>query len=220
MLQRSWKDIFGNSSFQGIIHFIIGVCLALGLAILGFLFASWKGWIHITQWHITPELIGSIALNIMFAFLYEALPEETALRGFVYSTLRLKLSAFLSFLGQLGLFVLVPITVSYLQVWSGMETGNQITVDYIILLICFGTTLQLLRNFTQSLWASIGFHLTYLEISRLVILQREQRLFTFNESMDGTAELFVLFFMTVVVSALIFGCIILFRRLKERKLQE
>lgn len=99
MLQRPWKDIFGNSSLQGIIHFIIGVCLALGLAILGFILASWQGWIHITQWHITPELIGSIALNIMFAFLYEALPEETALRGFAYSTMRLKFSAFLSFLG-------------------------------------------------------------------------------------------------------------------------
>lgn len=101
-----------------------------------------------------------------------------------------------------------------------METGDQITVDYIILLICFGTTLQLLRNFTQSLWASIGFHLTYLEISRFVILQREQRLFTFNESIDGTAELFVLFFMTVVASSLILGCIILFQRLKEHRPRE
>ena len=216
MLNRSWKDIFGSNPRHGIISFLIGAGLAVGLAILGFVIASWQGWITIVEWHISPQLLGSIAINMMFAFLYEALPEEVALRGFVYNTLKLKLPAFVAFLCQLGLFVLVPIAVAYLQFLSGMGMVNQISVDYIVLLLGFGTTLQLLRSFTGSLWTSIGFHLAYLEISRFAVLQREQRLFTFEESVPGAGELFVLFFMTVIVAAIILGCMLAIRRFRER----
>jgi len=218
MLRKTWRDIYTSTRLrEGIARFFIGTGLAVGLASVGFLFACWQGWITIAQWHVSPEFIKSILINIIFAFLYEALPEETVLRGFVYGTLKSKLPAVVAFLCQLGMFVLVPITVSYLQMLSGMETGNLINAEYVILLLCFGTTLQLLRNATRSLWASIGFHLAYLEISRFVVLQREQRLFTYQEAIPGTGEFFVLFFMTIIVAAMVLACLLTVRRFRANK---
>lgn len=218
LLRRSWSHIFGCRARKAFLCFLSGMGLAVGLAAIGFAVASRLGWMDIEGWSITPELLGSIAINMMFAFLYEALPEETALRGFAYSTLRLKFSAFAAFLCQLGLFVLVPVAVSYLQILSGMESGNLINAEYIILLAGFGTTLQLLRNFTGSLWTSIGFHMGYLEISRFAVLQREERILTFHENVPGTGELFVLFFMTIIVASVILSGMMLVRRLRARNI--
>ncbi|MEK4355743.1 CPBP family glutamic-type intramembrane protease [Paenibacillus sp. FSL M7-1455] len=217
LLGRAWSDIVGDRLRKGIVHLLIGAGLAVGLAGFGFIIACWQGWIGIAQWHLSPELLGSIAVNIMFAFLYEALPEETVLRGFAYSTLRLKLPALAAFPLQLAMFVLVPVAVACLQRLSGMGMATQMNAEYVILLLCFGTALQLLRIATGSLWAPIGFHLAYLEISRFAVLQREQRLFTYHETMPGTGELFILFFMTVVVAALILACMLTVRRIRAKK---
>lgn len=217
LLRGTWRDIFANSLRKGIIHFLTGAGLATGLASFGFIIACWQGWISITQWHVSPQFTGNLAANIIFAFFYEALPEETVLRGFVHGTLKSKLHAALAFLCQLGMFLLVPISVACLQLLSGLETGNLINAEYVILLLCFGTTLQLLRNVTRSLWAPIGFHLAYLEISRFAVLQREQRLFTYHEPIPGTGELFVLFFMTIVVAAIILACLLTVRRFRANK---
>lgn len=202
----------------GLLHLLGGAVLPILLVVCGFIIASQLGWIDIVEWHLSFELFYSILFNVCFAFLYEALPEELTMRGLVYSGLRAKLPAFLAFVGQILLFVLVPVTVNFLQQLVGMEPGVDINADYVILLLAFGTVLQLLR-FTGSLWASIGFHLSYLEISRFVVAQNDLRLLMYAELHEGTGNLFILFTMVILGGIFTVGALYLWQR-ASRKIAE
>ncbi|WP_150267483.1 type II CAAX prenyl endopeptidase Rce1 family protein [Paenibacillus tepidiphilus] len=188
-------------STGSLVHLLCGFGLPLAMTGAGFLIAASKDWITITGWHWTPELISAVLMNLFIALLYEALPEELTLRGLVYSGLRLRLPAVLAYFGQMILFVLVPLTVLFLQKLTGMPAGNTFTADYVILLLGFGLTLQLWRSLTGSLWASVGFHLAYLTLSRFVVLPRGYAALTYTEQEAGTGGLFILFGMTVLGSA-------------------
>ncbi|MFD2700915.1 type II CAAX prenyl endopeptidase Rce1 family protein [Paenibacillus shunpengii] len=201
----------------GLLHLLSGAMLPLLLVICGFIIASQLNWIEIVEWHFSYSLFFGIILNVCFAFLYEALPEELTMRGLVYSGLRVKLPAFLAYAGQIFLFVLVPVTVNFLQQLVGMEPGVEINTDYILLLIAFGTVLQLLRSTTGSLWASIGFHLSYLEISRFMVAQNDLRLLTYSELHEGTGSLFILFTMVILVGILIVGAFSIWLRTNGKK---
>lgn len=174
------------------------------------------GWTTIIEWHFSVDLLIAVAFNICIAFLYEALPEELSMRGIVYSGLRLRLPAYAAYGAQVLLFVLVPVTVNQLQAWSGMGRGNIINADYVIMLVCFGTVLQLWRSLTGSLWASIGFHLAYLTMARFVILQRERRILTYNELETGTGPVVIQFGIIIIGSAVLLALLNLV--LRQRRL--
>jgi len=191
-------------SGKSALSFVCGFGLPCLMATAGLAIAASQGWVTITAWQATPGLFAAIAGQLVIALLYEALPEELTLRGLVYSGLRMRLPAVLAYVGQVGLFVMVPVTVNALQRWSGQTIGVDITLNYVILLLAFGMTLQLWRSLTGSLWASIGFHLAYLTLSRFVVLPRgEQALLRYTEHEAETGALFVLFGMTVLGTGLV-----------------
>lgn len=202
-----------------VFHLLGGAALPILLVVCGFITASQLNWIDIVEWHFSMQLFSSILVNVCFAFLYEALPEELTMRGLVYSGLRVKLPAFLAYVGQILLFVSVPVTVNFLQQFVGMDPGVDINADYVILLLAFGIVLQLLRSVTGSLWASIGFHLGYLEISRFVIAQNDLRLLTYSELYEGTSNLYILFTMMILGGIFAVGAIYLLQR-ASRKIAE
>jgi hypothetical protein len=109
--------------------------------------------------------------------------------------------------------------VNGLQRLSGMAPGVEIHADYVVLLLAFGTVLQLLRGCTGALWASVGFHLAFLEISRFVVTQNEVRLFTYAERVEGTGPFFILFAMVILGGILVAGAVRLWQmaRLKKAK---
>ncbi|MFP7416936.1 CPBP family glutamic-type intramembrane protease, partial [Priestia filamentosa] len=113
----------------------------------------------------------ALLINMGIAILYEALPEELALRGMVYDVLRHRFVAWLAVLFQTLLFLSIPIAVNQVQAIVGLAPGNSINISYILVILCFGICLQLLRLWTRSIWTTMGFHLTYLEISRFAISQ-------------------------------------------------
>ncbi|MCY9514796.1 CPBP family intramembrane glutamic endopeptidase [Paenibacillus apiarius] len=179
----SWKRLY---------HFITGVLLAIALASLGFIIASFQGWVVIENWHTPDQWFVALLINILFAIFYEALPEEFGLRGMLYDVLRHRFSAWLSVLFQTLLFVSVTIAVAQIQALVGLAPGVSIDISYIVLILCFGVCLQLLRLWTGSLWASIGFHLAYLEIMRFAIFPHGYGvppIITFHESVPGLAWL-------------------------------
>lgn len=188
----SWKRLY---------HFITGVLLAIALASLGFIISSLLGWIVIEKWQTPDQWFAALLINIIIAFLYEALPEELALRGLLYDVLRHRFVAWLAVLFQTLLFLSVPIAVSQIQALVGLAPGNSINMPYIILILCFGICLQLLRLLTGSLWASIGFHLAYLEIARFSIWPHGNgapRIITYHDSVNGLGGLFISIGMIVV----------------------
>jgi uncharacterized protein len=206
-------------SVQSFTCFLSGLGLAFVLAAVGVLIAEALQWIEITEWHLTAPLLTAVLGNILIAFLYEALPEELSMRGMVFSGLRLRLPSIWAYLGQMILFVLVPVTVTFLQQLAGIGDGGAgITLDYVILLLVFGLVLQLWRSLTSSLWASIGFHLAFLEISRFVIASDSLRLFTYTEKETGTGEIFVLFGMILIGAAVILALLNI-RRIRRAKIR-
>lgn len=186
-----------------LLHLLGGGALALLMGGLGFMITGALGWTTIIEWHFSADLLIAIAFNTCIAFLYEALPEELSMRGIVYSGLRLRLPAYAAYAAQVLLFVLVPVTVNQLQAWSGQGRGNSINADYVILLVCFGTVLQLWRSLTGSLWASIGFHLAYLAMARFVILQRDRSILTYTELEAGTGPVVIQFGIIIIGSAVL-----------------
>ncbi|QGH33670.1 CPBP family intramembrane metalloprotease [Gracilibacillus salitolerans] len=196
----SWKSAY---------HFFTGALLAIGLATFGFIIATSLGWITIEQWHTPDYWFAALLINMVIAFLYEALPEELALRGMVYDVLRYRFAAWLAVLLQTILFLLVPLATVQLQVFFGLSPGNTINAEYIVLISCFGICLQLLRLWTQSLWTSIGFHLAYLEITRVVVMpSSDASILSYNEVESGLGTVFIALGM-IIIGGIIFSLFIL-----------
>ncbi|WP_433749486.1 CPBP family glutamic-type intramembrane protease [Paenibacillus amylolyticus] len=200
------KSVLLPLTGKSIVHLLSGAIFATSLAFMGLVIASMNNWITITEWHFSAELLLAVVLNSCIAFLYEALPEELSMRGMVYDGLRyrLRLPVFFAYVIQVLLFLLVPISVSLLQELVGMDAGNRITLDYMILLLTYGITLQLLRSLTGSLWASIGFHIAYLEVARFVVVPGDNpALLNYTAQDNGLAEIFILYMMIIFVGAII-----------------
>ncbi|MEI4623589.1 CPBP family intramembrane metalloprotease [Bacillus pfraonensis] len=198
-------------SWENAYHFITGVLLATLLASLGFIIASFQGWIVIEKWHAPNYWFTALLINMVIAFFYEALPEELALRGMIYDILRHRFIAWLAVLFQTLLFLSIPIAVNQIQAIVGLSPGNSIDLSYIILILCFGICLQLLRLWPGSLWTAIGFHLTYLEIARFVIFQNGYDvppIVTYQDSVLGLGGLFVAVGM-IIVGGIVVSLIIL-----------
>lgn len=205
----SWKRFY---------HFFTGVLLAIGLASLGFIIAISQGWIVFEKWHTPDQWIIALLINVFIAFLYEALPEELAMRGMVYDVLRNRFVAWQAVLFQTLLFVAAPIAVTQIQVLVGLDPGNAINMPYIILMFCFGICLQSLRLWTGSLWTGIGFHLAYLEITRFVIwpdIYGVPPIITYQGGL-GIGGLFISLGM-IVIGSIIVSLIILVAKRYMRK---
>lgn len=161
-------------SLKRVQHVITGMFLAIVLALIGILIADIFGWIKIQEWY-SPEYWGSaLLLNAIIAFFYEALPEELVLRGFVFDVLLHRINAWLTVIIQTLVFLAFSIGVSTLQVIIGIAPIESIfNIPHLVLLFFFGLALAFIRLWTGSLWASIGFHLAYLELARFLIMPLE-----------------------------------------------
>lgn len=195
---------------KGMLHFLCGSGTAVMLGAAGFAVLAVTDEIVVTGWSLSPEVASALMGNVLFALLYEALPEELSLRGLLYSGLRLRLPVFWAYAGQIALFILVPVTVVFLQRLTGLAEGS-ISAEYVILLAGFGFTLQLWRTLTGSLWASVGFHLAYLVIARFAVAQGEHRILSYTEETAGTGEVFILFGMMITGSAAVLIALIIRR---------
>lgn len=194
-------------------HLFTGFFFAAGLAVAGLFLAGALDWVEIEQWHEPQYWIGALLLNMLIAFFYEALPEELALRGFVYDVLRQRFTVWLSVLTQTLIFVLFSIGVSLLQVIVGMAAVESLfNIPHMMLLFFFGIALALLRIGTGSLWAAIGFHLGYLAMARFLMMPAEYGappIVTFTDKiMQGIgASLLVMFIVlgAIIIQLLYFG---------------
>jgi len=194
-------------------HFFTGFFFAVALGLLGLFIANGLGWIEIEEWHAPQYWIGALFLNMFIAFFYEALPEELALRGFVYDVLRHRFAVWLSVLTQTLLFVLFYVGIIFLQAIIGMGSFDIVLmIPQMILLFFFGIALALIRVWTGSLWASIGFHLGYLAIARFVMWPIEYHggspIVTFQDTiMYGVGANFIM--MVIMLGAIFILLVVL-----------
>lgn len=203
-----WSFIRLTPFKKGILYLFLGASIPVLLIVAGIFIGHLLGWITVRAFHFSSNLLFAFILNTVIAFLYEAFPEEIMYRGYLYQVLRSRMVRFLAVFFQLVLFVLFPVTVTGLQYLFGIDTAP-ITIDYIILIFCFGLALQLTRLLTNNLWTSIGFHLAYLEIARFIVQQDGLRFLEYEELYPGIGTVFLLLFMIILISVVI-GTVLLF----------
>lgn len=173
---------FGSAA-SSLRSFGLGVLVTGGCAAAVIVPAGFGGWIDFgpVDW---PALVLFLVLNALIAFGLEALPEELVFRGYVHSTLaqRGRKSAFVL---TTALFALIMVPTSAVAAATVLLLGGdpegltlapsgEDPVIYLVLMVCFGTTLLTARIATGSLWASIAVHLTFLTVNRLVFANADR----------------------------------------------
>ncbi|MFD1068210.1 CPBP family intramembrane glutamic endopeptidase [Oceanobacillus locisalsi] len=187
-------------------HFFTGFFFVTGLAFAGLFLASTLGWLEIEQWHAPSSWFYPFVLNMMIAFFFEALPEELALRGLVFDTLRERFATWVSVIMQTLIFMAVALGANILQTLVGIGSLSITIISNLVLFFIFGIALALIRVYTGSLWASIGFHLGYLEMTRFLVTPTEygaQPIVSFEENLPYGSNIFF------IIGVMLFGAIII-----------
>ncbi|WP_406012479.1 hypothetical protein OG520_06255 [Streptomyces sp. NBC_00984] len=159
-------------------------------------------------------LVDFLVTNAAVAFLLEALPEETTLRGYTWTSLRRRFGPARAAFGTTAVFLLVPGTSTLVTVGiarlAGDEPGHigiapegQHPVDYLILLTVFSLTLIAARAAVghAPLWAAIGTHLTVLTVNRIMLQGEDRHAGVTVEQTSGDAVLLVPLYLVVVAIA-------------------
>lgn len=158
----------------------IGASVGLGTATVTWLPAVWVGWIRVESISV-PQLLIFLAVNTLIALLYEALPEELALRGYAWESLRQCFRPISAAAGVTTLFCLTNIGISTVQTVSALllgvradgitlSPGGTDPVAYFVQISLFGLALIAARSLPTpgALAAAVAFHLVHLTVNRLL----------------------------------------------------
>ncbi|NYF14367.1 membrane protease YdiL (CAAX protease family) [Pseudoclavibacter sp. JAI123] len=127
------------------------------------------------------RLLGFLATNTVVALLLEAVPEELAIRGYALTNLRDAFPPAPAALLNIATFLVVPILAITFQgaLAAARGTGDEVLlapagedpIVYYTMLTAFGYLLICARDATASatVWTSIGAHLGWLTMNRLVL---------------------------------------------------
>lgn len=156
-----------------------GVVLVAALVVLGG--ATAAGWV--TWGAVDPgDLLLFLVTNTLIALLYEAVPEEISLRGYVLTTLRSRYARWVAIVVTTALFVAAASTSVVVGAgltrllgvepipWGAVPAGED-PVSYVVLLAVFGLMLAFARDAsrTASVWTCVGAHLAFLTVNRVVL---------------------------------------------------
>lgn len=133
--------------------------------------------------HLEPAALATfLAVNAVVLLLYEALPEEIALRGYGWSTLRESWGPLAATMTITVLFCLSTALSNLIRMASTLFLGGGTTgfslapsgndpFFYIVLLFVFGLTLVAARRIPLpgALTSAIAFHHTFLTINRVLL---------------------------------------------------
>lgn len=161
--------------------FLLGVAVTMGAATVVLGISTAAGWVRWGPVDLAGLLVFLLGNGIV-AVLLEALPEELALRGYAWTTLRERYRAVVATVGTTALFLVVPgvsLVVQAAVVTAlggtpfpvGIAPSGEDPISYLVLLTAFGLTLVAARTATRSasLWTCIGTHLAFLTVNRIIL---------------------------------------------------
>ena len=151
--------------------------LASGAVVGGAL--SLLGWLRWAEFD-AASLLSFLVANTVVALLFEAIPEEVAIRGYALSALRSSFRPFAAAALGIVAFLLVPIIA--LSVGWGLSLTHggsafvlapdgQDAISYYVMLAAFGLMLTYARDatITATVWTCIGAHIAWLTVNRIVL---------------------------------------------------
>lgn len=140
----------------------IGALSFLIPSALGFAIVLGLGWTTITPDAAPGEILAFVPLLVVLVFLYEALPEELAFRGYLYQALAKRHSRITAVGGQALLFGLWGAVLSTIH-------QGAFSVERLMLFFVVGFVLGLVRVVTGSVWATIGLHAAFQTTAQLLL---------------------------------------------------
>ncbi|MFC6906889.1 type II CAAX endopeptidase family protein [Halalkalicoccus tibetensis] len=130
--------------------FLLGIGCYLLPAGAGLGAALAFGWVELSLNTSVGNLVFLLLSLAVLVFLYEALPEELAFRGYFYRNLSASFSRWLAVGGQAVLFCLWAVVI-------GAAPAPERLLIFFFMAIVIGA----IRVITGDLWACIGFHLAF-----------------------------------------------------------
>lgn len=177
--RRSLKGLGLDRSAARPVALGVAVGALSGLAV--WVPAGLAGWIRVEELDIAAFL-GFLLLNGVVLALYEAVPEELALRGYVWTNLRDGWGIVAATLVTTALFPFIGLVVGPVR-WAVVTAlggdGGEIAVFpagndpvvYVVQLVLFGLALVAARRIPLpgALLVAVGFHWTQLTVTRTVL---------------------------------------------------
>ena len=143
--------------------------------------ALWMGWISVERVHY-GTLVSFLLINACVLLLYEALPEELALRGYAWANVNSRWSPLIATLSVTALFVFSSSLISVFQFGSarlldvepggfGWAPAGSDPIVYFLQLGVFGLVLCAARRVPVdgALGIAVAFHVAQLSVTRLVL---------------------------------------------------
>ena len=202
----------------------LGLGVGLGIGALVWGPALLAGWVEIGTVDVR-ELVWFLVLNTVVLLLFEALPEELALRGYTWTTIRGGWRVAAATLLTTALFPLTSAVISAAWWASATLLGSAPTapalfptgsdpVEYVVQLVVFGLVLVAARRIPMrgALLIAIAFHVGQLTVNRLV-LGGTGWLSTGVDVTLAEPDVILLVLVHLAVSGLVF---VLIRRRAER----
>ena len=206
--RRTLAGIGFSEPKRALRFFLLGLSIPAAILFLPLLIIAAGGWASITV-NTSGPVIGLLLGWLIVALLFEALPEEIAIRGYLYRNLSTAMVRWLAALASIGLFVCIPLTLALVQWLTGVggDFGGTegITADYLVIIVLFGAVLAYLRVVTGSVWTCVGFHLGFLQLGRQAwVGDHEQALFMIEgasaKPVDLTYQLAVIIGLLVILA--------------------
>lgn len=146
------------------------------------------GWATIAVDTSSSGLWG-LAIGLLTVFLFEALPEELAVRGYLYRNLSAVHARWKASILAVLLFITMPILGVAIQHYLlGMEIqvngASSIQPSYLVIMLVFGSFQQYLRVLSGTIWLGVGFHTAFILINR-IMGPRDDQMIRFAEVHAG-----------------------------------
>lgn len=143
-------------------HFVIGALAFLLPSALGFAIVIGMGWASVSPIAPIAEIALFVPALIVLVFIYEALPEELAFRGYMQVDLETRLRYWGAIVAQAVLFALWGAAL-----WT-VTTGAP-ALDRLVLFFFIALVLGMVRGATGSVWTSIGLHVAFQTVAQLLL---------------------------------------------------
>ena len=140
---------------------VFGAIFWMACAIPSLAVAAHQGWIRFDPGTLSVGAIGIALTHALTVLLLEAIPEEVAMRGYLLDRLADRYSLPAAVAGQAVLFAAWGLVLASLTGILGYASNWAPSIDRVVLLLVFGVALALVRLLRASLWAAIGFHLSF-----------------------------------------------------------
>ncbi len=160
--RRSVESLGLDMSPIAIRFFAIGALAFLLPAALGFAVVLGLGWAELVPLVPINEIVLFVPLLIVLVFLFEALPEELAFRGYIQGNLVPPLGYWGAIFAQAALFALWGAAL-----WT-ITTGT-LAFDRLVLFFFVALVLGIVRGVSGSVWTSIGLHVAFQTTAQLVL---------------------------------------------------